>query len=188
MYYEVGHFLRRFVFQKSLWKDGELWTAVIGGLASFFWLRYDPEAVEKIRQHFGDLLNVTSIVFGFALAAIIFYIEAAGSWAKNDRVQKVAERLVDWHVWTLICLLFQIAYILGLWALGCYLDSSHPWVVGLYAFLCFLVLYCGFQILNHTLTVWWAFHRRDRLSESFSEKKSETEGNKHGIEQTRPNS
>lgn len=165
MYCEVAHFLRRILFQKSIWKDGELWTAIAGGVACYFWLHWDPSAIEKIRQHFGDILNVASIVFGFALAAIIFYIEAAGAWANNQRVQKTAERLVDWHVWTLLCLLALLAYILGLWALGRYLDNSKSWGVGLYAFLCFLILYCGFQILNHTLTVWWAFHRRSTLNQ-----------------------
>lgn len=175
MYYETIHFIRRIIFQKSIWKDGELWTAIAGGAGAFFWLCHDQSAIERIRQHFGDILNVTSIVFGFALAAIIFYIEAAAAWAKNPRVQKVAERLVDWHVWTLLCLLSLLAYILGLWALGRYLDNSKAWVVCLYALLCFQVLYCGFQILNHTLSVWWAFHRRNELNDPPN---SEEEGKK----------
>lgn len=173
MYSETLHFIRRIIFQKSVWKDGELWTAALGGIASLCWLHWDLSSIEKIRQHFGDILNVTSIVFGFALAAMIFYIEAAGTWATNSRVRKVAERLVDWHVWTLLCLLSLLSYILGLWALGQYLDNSKTWVIGLYAFLCFLVLYCGFQILNHTLTVWWAFHRRSALNHTPGSKPKE---------------
>lgn len=164
MYFELAQFARNVLFQKSLWKDGDLWTAVAGGFGGYFWFRYDPGMIEKIREHFGDLLSATSIVFGFALAALLFYIQAAGAWAKDERVSKVANKIVDWHVWTIICMLSLIAYLLGLWSFGHYLDNSSNLAFGLYAFLIFMFLYCGFQILNHTLTVWWSFRNRDKFN------------------------
>lgn len=164
MYYELGAFARRVLFQKSIWKDGELWTAVAGGVAAFFWFRHDPAMVEKVRQHFGDLLSATSIVFGFALAALLFYIQAAAAWVKDKNVVNVANKIIDWHVWTIVCMLFLLGYLLALWSFGVYLDNRSHLAFGLYAFLAFQILYCGFQILNHTLTIWWSFHNRERLN------------------------
>ena len=86
MYFELSTFARRVLFQKSIWKDGELWTAVVGSFAAYFWFSYDLTMIEKVRQHFGDLLSATSIVFGFALAALLFYIQAAAAWAKDDKI------------------------------------------------------------------------------------------------------
>jgi hypothetical protein len=149
--------------EKSIWKDGDLWTAVGGGVAAYFWFREDPAMIANVRQHFGDLLSATSIVFGFALAALLFYIQAAAAWAKDAKVARVAVKIVDWHVWTIICMLFLIGYLLGLWSFGVYLDNSSNLAFGLYALLSFQLLYCGLQILNHTLTVWWSFHIRGRL-------------------------
>lgn len=163
MYHELGVFIRNVLFRKSIWTDGELWTSVAGGIASWFWFCYDPTMIGKIREHLGDLLSVTSIVFGFALAALLFYIQAAAAWAKDAKVAGVAEMIVDWHVWTIICMLFLIGYMLGLWSLGVYLDNQSRFAIGLYAFLVFLLLYCGMQILNHTLTIWWSFRTRDRI-------------------------
>jgi len=164
MYYELGVFLHRLLFQKSIWKDGELWTAVTGGVVAYFWFHHDQTMIGKVRQHFGDLLSATSIVFGFALAALLFYIQAAAAWSRDEKVARVAEEIVDWHVWTIVCLLFLIGYLLGLWSLGVYLDNSSDLAFGLYAVLAFQLLYCGLQILNHTLTVWWSFRTRGRLN------------------------
>lgn len=164
MYYELGVFMRRVLFRKSIWTDGELWTAVAGGTAAWFWFRHDPAVIGKIREHFGDLLSATSIVFGFALAALLFYIQAAGAWAKETKVARVAEMIVDWHVWTIVCMLFLIGYMLGLWSLGSYINNQSRLAFVLYAFLVFQLIYSGLQILNHTLTVWWSFKNRDSLN------------------------
>lgn len=164
MYYELATFVRRVLIQKSIWKDGELWTAIAGGIAAFIWFRQDPAIIEKVRQHFGDLLTATSIVFGFALAALLFYIQAAAAWAKDARVGRVADKIVDWHVWTIVCMLFLIGYLLALWSFGVYFDNRSTLALALYAFLTFQVLYCGLQILNHTLTVWWSYRNRDQLN------------------------
>jgi len=156
--------MRRVLFSKSIWTDGELWSAVVGGVAAWFWFRHDPAVIGKIREHFGDLLSASSIVFGFALAALLFYIQAAAVWAKDKKVARVADMIVDWHVWTIVCMLFLIGYMLGLWSLGIYLENKSRFVIGLYAFLVFLLFYCGLQILNHTLTVWWSFRNRAKLN------------------------
>lgn len=164
MYYEITLFARRVLLQKTIWKDGDLWTAIVGGVAAYVLFRYEPSLIESVRRHFGDLLSATSIVFGFALAALLFYIQAASAWAKNETVTRVADKIVDWHVWTIVCMLFLLAYLFALWSLGTYLNNSSSLTACLYAFLVFQVLYCGLQILNHTLTVWWAFRSRDRLN------------------------
>lgn len=164
MYKEFSSFARLVLLQKYLFIDGELWTSVSGGIAAFFWFRYNPVMIEKMRHHFGDLLSATSIVFGFALAALLFYIQAASVWAKDENIARVADKIVDWHVWTIVCMLFLIAYLLGLWSFGVYLDNCSTFAFGLYAFLCFQILYCGLQILNHTLTIWWSFRSRERLN------------------------
>lgn len=164
MYCELARFTRRVLLQRSIWTDGELWTAIGGGIAAFFWLRYEPSSILKIRQHFGDLLSATSIVFGFVLAALLFYIQAAAAWAKDAKVVRVADKIVDWHVWTIVCLLTLIGYLLALWAFAGRLNPHSPLAAILYALLTFQFLYSWLQILNHTLTVWWSFRNRERLN------------------------
>ena len=105
MYREIGTFARRMLTQKSLWKDGEIWTAALVGVAAYFWFRKDPAMIEKMRHHFGDLLTTISIVFGFVLTALLFYIQAASLWAKDDNIGRIADKIVDWHVWTIVCML-----------------------------------------------------------------------------------
>lgn len=176
MYHELGVFMRRMLFRKSIWTDGELWTAVAGGVAAWFWFRNDPYIIGKIREHFGDLLSVTSIVFGFVLAALLFYIQSTAAWTKDRKVARVADMIVDWHVWTIVCMLFMIGYMLSLWSLGVYLDNKSNLAFGFYAFLVFQLFYCGLQILNHTLTVWWSFLNRAKLNFLDANKKNGKEG------------
>ncbi len=163
MYHEVGEFISKVVRDRVLWKDGEFWTALAIGAGVGLWCRCDATAIPGIRSHFGDLLSVTSIVFGFVLTTLFFYVQAAGSWADDPKVKRVAERLVDWHVWTIFSLLLLVGYILVLWSFA--KPGSWPNVVleVCYGILGFLVSYSGFQIVNHTLTVRWAFRRRHRL-------------------------
>lgn len=163
MYLEFSSFFSRVLFQKAIWKDGELWTAIAGAIGTYYWYTYDPSIIPKIRHHFNDLLTITSIIFGFALASLLFYIQAAGEWANNKYVVSVAEKIVDWHVWTIICMLFLIGYTLILWSFDRYLPIDSALLPIFYTILSFLLLYCGFQIFNHTLTVWWAFRNRNKL-------------------------
>jgi magnesium-transporting ATPase (P-type) len=163
MYKELGVYLRHMVRQGSVWKDGELWTAIIGGIATGYWFYRDPDSVTAVRRHFGDILTIASIIFGFVLTALIFYVQAAGSWSTDARVQRVARKLIDWHVWTIVCLLALISYVLVLWATGPFVQVGRVWKGVQYGILAFLMLYCGLQILNHALTIWWTFRERERL-------------------------
>lgn len=163
MYRELAEFLGHIAFQKSIWKDGELWTAVAGGVACTVWFYYDPAVIEGIREHLADLLSVASIVFGFVMTTLVFYAQAASTWSKNPRVRKVAEKIVDWHVWTIVCLLGLIAYILFLWLAGGYLGSATIRQAVAFGFLAFLALYCCLQIVNHALIVRWVFRRSSDL-------------------------
>lgn len=163
MYHELGEFVSKVVRDRFIWKDGEFWTALVIGTGVGVWCHCDDAAIIGIRTHFGDLLSVTSIVFGFVLTTLFFYVQAAGSWADDAKVRRVAQRLVDWHVWTIFSLLVSIGYILVLW---CFVkpDWWPKWVLVVsYGILGFLVSYSGFQIVNHTLTVRWAFRRRHEL-------------------------
>ena len=90
--------------------------------------------------------------------------QVAAAWAKDTNVVRMAEKIVDWHIWTIVCMLILIGYLLGLWSFGVYLDNRSNLIFGLYAFLAFQLLYCGLQILNNTLIIWWSFHNRDRLN------------------------
>jgi hypothetical protein len=172
MYRELGDFLWYMARHKPVWRDGELWTAAIGGVAAGVWFGCDATVVEAIRLHFADILTVASIIFGFASTTLVFYIQAASSWSKDARVERVAEKIVDWHVWTIICLLGLMGYSVLLWAFGCFLTC--PWAKGaVYGFLAFLGLYCGFQMVNHTLTVRWVFRRSSDLEDTPKPGKSE---------------
>ncbi|MDR1140305.1 MAG: hypothetical protein LBL62_01340 [Planctomycetaceae bacterium] len=163
MYSEFAEFCKQVVPQKAYWKDGELWTALIGGVGSFIWFQCDGEVIGLIRQNFGDLLNIVGIIFGFVLAALVFYIEAASNWADKDNVQKVADMIIDRHVWTVLCLLLLIGVILLVWVLGRYVSRIDWLNCLLHSFLVFGFLYCGFQVFNHVLTVWWHFRNRKRF-------------------------
>ncbi len=163
MYYEIREFISKAVQDRVLWKDGEFWTALAVGAGIGVWCHFDADMITGIRSHFGDLLNVTGIVFGFVLTTLFFYVQAAGSWADDPKVKRVAERLVDWHVWTIFSLLMLIAYILFLWVFAKPGSWPNCLLCVCYGILGFLVSYAGFQIVNHTLTVRWAFRKRHHL-------------------------
>lgn len=163
MYREIGEFVWNVGGDKRLWKDGEFWTALILGIGAGVWFHRDAAVIIDIRTHFGDLLSVTSIVFGFILTTLFFYIQAAGTWSSEPRVKAVAESLVDHHVWTVVSHLVLLGYILFLWVFGKPDWWPRSALAVSYGVLVFLVAYCGFQILNHILTVRWSFMRRQRL-------------------------
>ena len=166
MYRETRVFVWHIIRQKAIWKDGELWTAVLLSIASAFWVYHHNSVVARVRSHFGDLLTVASIIFGFVLSTMVFYVQAAAAWSREEGVQKVADKLLDWHVWTIFSLLSLIGYVIVLWALGPVI-GKQPFLLAVeYGLLSFSVLYCGFQILNHTLTLWWVFHKRSRFEVS----------------------
>jgi hypothetical protein len=165
MYYELGVLIKRVTKDRAFWKDGELWTAVVGGIGAGIWIDLHPDIVFKLREHLGDLLDVTSITFGFALTALFFHVEAIGTWRDHPKVKLVADNMITSHVWTIVCLLVQIGYILAVWTLDFnVLPEVRHSRAFLYGFLTFLTFYCGGQILNHALSAWWAFSRRDVLT------------------------
>lgn len=170
MYKELYTFVGHILSHKSLWKDGELWTALLFGMGSFYIFYYDQEIIIKIKANFIDILKVTSIIFGFVFTALIFYIQAAGTWGSDEKIRKVSEKLIDWHVWTIINLIFLIGYIILLWSLEQFVVNKVFWNSLLYAGFVFLNFYIIFQILNHTLTVWWVFQSRDRLKKQDTKK------------------
>lgn len=163
MYKEIGEFVWNVGLDRRLYKDGEFWTSLLIGAAMGYWIFIDPSWIDRIRNHFGDLLSVASIVFGFVLSTLFFYIQAAGTWANDKKVSAVAESLVDHHVWTILSLLTFLAYIVLLWAFGKPEYFNHQWLAGIYGVLVFLGSYCGLQILNQVLTIRWAFRRRHSL-------------------------
>src|SRR5688572_24539719 len=127
MYKELFSFIGSTVSQKSIWKDGEIWTALLGGIASGIWYYNDPDVIVRIRSHFTDLLQATSIIFGFVLTALFFHIEAAGTWKSDKRIERVTTKLISWHVWTVLCMLFLIAYVIALWAVEPGLLLRRTW-------------------------------------------------------------
>lgn len=165
MYYELGEFLYHMARRHRLWKDGEFWTAVvIGGFAGVLFYR-NPAAVKALRDRFGEFLTVASIVFGFVLTTLVFYVQTATEWSKDARIDQVADKLVDWHIWTIFCLLFLVWLIVIVWlckdfflATKCRAAASHGGIV-------FLATYSSFQILNHILTVRWVFRKRSVLKD-----------------------
>ena len=163
MYKELGVFSKTVLRQKSMWRDGDLWTAVAAMLAAVVWFQSDPMAISRIRAHFGDLLGATSIVFGFALTALSIFVQGAGAWGDKAEIKNIAQKVVDWHIWTVVSLLVLIGYLLVLWAFFPRLETTGWIAIGLFAGLVFGLVYCGCQILNHALTIWWAFCRNGIL-------------------------
>ena len=164
MYKELFGFAREIVEDRPTWRDGELWTALVGGIGTACWFYVDPGMIPKIRGHLGDLLSATSITSGFVLTALYYHAEAIASWRSNSRVDEVAKKLIGRHVWTIVCLLFQLMMILIVWmADGGDMHLARRPRAATYGGLVFLALYCGFQILNHALTSYWTFTVRARL-------------------------
>ena len=148
---------------KTLYKDGEFISACALGVASGTWFMFAPDATDKIRDHFADILTVTSIIFGFTLSTLTYYISASAAWRKDEKVNSVASKLVSWHVWSILWQLILIVYVIGLWVLEYAFNLAAVAVATSYGILVFIASYVGFQILNHALTLWWVFERRDRL-------------------------
>jgi hypothetical protein len=160
---ELCEFVRVIARDPMLLKDEELWAGVAVGTFVGFWCQYDGTAVPAIRLHLGELLKAEALVFGFVLTTLSFYVNASVGWAADRRVRRVAERLVNWHVWTVLCQLVALAYLILIWAFGERLVMSQPAKSTAYGILGFLTAYCGFQILNHVLTLRWVFLRRQTL-------------------------
>ena len=166
MYTELVKYFRATAKRKELWKDGDFITAVVVAVACAIWFTRQPEIMDGIRKEFSSLLSAASIIFGFALATLTFYISAVSGLRKGQAVRNIADKLVDWHVWTVLSLLVLIGWLLALWMVDTKLTKdAYPRVVG-YAVLVFLAVYSGGQVVNHALTLWWFHHRRAELQNS----------------------
>jgi hypothetical protein len=163
MYKELSIFAWRIARQRTIWTDGELATSVILGVGVGFWMKRDPTLIEGVRAHFSDILTISSIVFGFVMTTLVFYVDVARGWKRTKRVRNAAGKIIDWQVWSIVCLIAQIVFTIALRAVDGRVHlgwGSRPiW----YGILVFLSAYCGLQLLNHTMVIWWTFQNSTRL-------------------------
>lgn len=182
MYRELRHYLKYMRDRKELWKDGEFVTALTAAAISVPVFIARPDLMDGIRTQFGSLLSATSIVFGFALSTLTFYISSVSRFASIDKIEqdsqinpadrikriesikKVANKLVDWHVWTVLCLLLLVVWILVVWVIDFgNVGRRFCYRIACYTGLVFLTFYSGGQVVNHCLTLWWYHYRRETL-------------------------
>lgn len=166
MYCELYIFVRKAAKNKNLWKDGDLWTSVVITGLVYAWMRVDPSIVDGLRSHFSDVLTFSSIIMGFVLTTLIFYLPIVSEWRSTPAIQRAAESIIDWHVWTVLWVFMQIVITIVVVAA----DGRVPLGIGArpiaYAMVVFASVYAGLQLLNHALTVWWVFQRRNLLRSS----------------------
>jgi hypothetical protein len=163
MYKETGQFLLHIVRQRSIFKDGELYTSLAVGILFGCWMHHDPSVITGISQQLSDILTVSSIVFGFIMTTLALYAEVTNGWSRDKKVQRVTGKIIDWQVWTIASLMAQIGFLIilrlvdGRINLG--LNCRPVW----YAILVFLSVYAALQIWNQTLIAWWAFMDPSKL-------------------------
>ncbi|MCC7479214.1 hypothetical protein IT575_12250 [bacterium] len=149
--------------RNPFWKDDELWLSIALSIAGGVWHYCNQEMFEPLRVGLSDVLTVASILFGFVLSTLLFYIDAAGSWADKKPIRRVAAMLVDEQIWTVVTLLTTIAYVAVLKFTDLLYIHNLPIRSALHAALFFSLIYPGFQLLNHALTVRWVFKRASVL-------------------------
>jgi hypothetical protein len=182
LYRELAIFTRQVAFQKSIWKDGDLWTSVVAAAAMFFWMRSDVSVMNALRDHFSDALTFSSIILGFALTTLVFYLPLVSEWRKTPAVQRAAERIIDWHVWTVLWVFLQIV----LTVLVALTDGRvHPGIGArpfAYAAVVFTSIYASLQLVNHSLTIWWVFKKRQLLGDPpASDQRKSADGAGEGV-------
>ena len=173
MYRELGKLTRSIVTQKSVWKDGDFWTAIASFIIMIAVLRSRPDLIPRLRAHFGEALTIVSIIFGFVLTGVGLYVGAVANWSadprsawrRDPRVRSVSNKLVNWNIWTIIWILLFIIYVLALWSFDEHSpnDGSWPRVIA-YSGLVAVAAYIGGQVLNHALTLSWFHQGIDRFS------------------------
>lgn len=165
MYRELNQFVKHMVRQPAVYRDGELWTAFVVGVAAVAFLDWRPDYITAIKKHFPEFLTVTSIIFGFVLATLTSYLSVTTSWSDEKKVRAVAEKLIDWHVWTLLWVLALLGYTVALWSFDLQLPVTG-WAKPIcYGLLVFLGTYVACQIINHALTLRWVSRQALRLSD-----------------------
>lgn len=166
MYYELGQLIK--ARDNRIPRDGEFWTAVVVAGAAFWWIGEDLSRADALRERFSDVLTVASILLGFVLAMLTSYLGGAVRWKQSAQAQSIGQKVMDWHVWTVVWVLAWIAATIALW--GWNPKNNGPWayttaVAAAYSAFVFLGVFIAGQILNHALTLWWVFKRRDDLIE-----------------------
>jgi ABC-type transport system involved in cytochrome bd biosynthesis fused ATPase/permease subunit len=168
MFKELRTFVGEIRKDRAIWKDGELWTAMLAAASSAVLLRNRPDLIPQMRAHFPDLLTTLSIVFGFALTTTALYVGSVATWSSNEnsawrqdaRVRRAAERLVNWNVWAMLWIVATLTWTIFLWTVDEYPAGDHSWPrILLYSFLVFSAFYAGGQIVNQVLTLTW-FHKK----------------------------
>lgn len=168
MYKELGTFIANASGKSALLRDGELWTSAVSAMAAAWLFNDDPAYIGRLRAHFGDLLTVLTLAFGFILAAHTFYVSALAGWAGNltsgyrqsPAVRRASSKLVSWNTWAILSTLLTIAWVVIVWTFDQHAveDRSLPRLAA-YAAVVFGTIYTGCQAVNQALTLWW-FHGR----------------------------
>lgn len=168
MYKELSGFVKSVVRQPAVWKDGDFITAVVVAGLSFFGLKVYPSYMDGVKKHLADILTATSIVFGFALSTLTFYIPASANWKQDKNIQSAAQKLIDWHVWTVLWLLALMAYVVLLWIVDPLLSRESVVRRFFFTGLVFVAVYVGGQIINHALTLHWFYGKRSAFEKKGS--------------------
>jgi hypothetical protein len=84
-------------------------------------------------------------------------------WSDCKNVQNVGRMMIDRYTWTALCFLFLMGGIFCVSILGCYTSRVYWLDCFVHSCLVFGFLYCGCQIFDNILTVWWYFRSRDRF-------------------------
>jgi vacuolar-type H+-ATPase subunit I/STV1 len=116
-----------------------------------------------MRAHFGDLIKVASILFGFCLTSLTFFIQSATTWKQDSKIDQLGRLAVELHVWSLATWLGILAYILVLWMWGSLLNSTTFLCYAVHSFLATLFAYGCLQIFSQVLELSVLFHERKIL-------------------------
>lgn len=147
-------------------------------ISAFVWMGFNRSALTHFDAILPDLLTVGSILFGFVTTSLVFYIQAASEWSQAPKVMKVAGKLIDWHVFTILCLILFILAVICVRLLpipftsepiSCTLKTTE---LAPFTFLAFLGSYIAGQLVNHVLTVRWIFHNSAQLRKTVNDESS----------------
>ncbi|MBX3458572.1 MAG: hypothetical protein KF696_01255 [Planctomycetes bacterium] len=169
MYAELWSYTKEAWQRSPFLKDGEFWTGVACGAGAYTAFSIQPELLSSAQDQLPNILTIVSILFGFVVSALVYYIQAAKEWSAKENVRKVAQKLIDWQVWTILTLLLALflSLFLAVWQpVPKPFDGDVAWYVAIvFAALAWLLSYGLFQIVNHTLIAWWVFKNVKRLTD-----------------------
>jgi hypothetical protein len=172
MYHEFGQFCGVILRQRAVWLSGEFLTSLALGAGSFCFFHYvdtDSKHLGVLYGNLGNLLTVVSIIFGFASASFLYYVQIADTWKESPEVKKAANLLVDWNTLTVLCILLLMIYMTFLLVMDS-LFTPGLLKESLYAFLVFQIFYCLLQLICHSLLIWFTFRKRRNFRKESQEK------------------